>query len=69
MKDRENKFTHGTQKDIHERDSSHLIDSYNAACSLVDKYNWYEVKCVKDNQIRSIEDIHEEIYNEVEKYI
>lgn len=69
IKDRENKFTHGTQKDIHERDSSHLIDSYNAACSLVDKYNWYEVKCVKDNQIRSIEDIHEEIYNEVEKYI
>jgi dTMP kinase len=69
MKDRENKFTHEAQKDIHERDKSHLIDSYNAACSLVDKYDWYEVKCIKDNEIRTIDDIHDEIYNEFKKYI
>ena len=69
MKNRENKFTHAQAKDIHESDSSHLQDSYNAACSLVDKYDWYEVKCVKNDKIRTIEDIHEEIYAEVEKYI
>ncbi len=69
MKNRENKFTHEQAKDIHEKDSNHLRDSYNAACSLVDKYDWYEVKCVKDNKIRTIEDIHEEIYEEVKKYI
>ena len=69
MKNRENKFTHEAKKDIHERDKSHLIDAYNAACDLVDKYNWYEVKCVKENKIRTIEDIHEEIYNEIKKYI
>lgn len=69
MANRENKFTHETQKDIHERDKSHLIDSYNAACSLVDKYDWYEVKCIKDNAVRSIDDIHNEIYNEFKKYI
>ena len=69
MKNRENKFTHEQAKDIHEKDSNHLKDSYNAACSLVDKYDWYEVKCVKDNKIRTIEDIHEEIYEEVKKYI
>ena len=69
MKNRENKFTHEQAKDIHESDSSHLQDSYNAACSLVDKYDWYEVKCVKNDKIRTIEDIHEEIYAEVEKYI
>ncbi len=40
MKNRENKFTHTQAKDIHESDSSHLQDSYNAACSLVDKYYW-----------------------------
>ena len=69
MKNRENKFTHEAKKDIHESDKNHLIDAYNAACNLVDKYNWYEVKCVKENKIRTIDDIHEEIYNEIKKYI
>ena len=68
MKNRENKFTHDTKKDIHERDKSHLIDSYNVACSLVEKYNWTEIKCVKDNKVMSIENIHEEIYKEIKKY-
>ena len=66
---RENKITHKEQKDIHERDEKHIIDSYNAACDLVDKYNWYEVKCVKDGKIRTIEDIHEEIYSEINKHL
>jgi dTMP kinase len=65
IKNRENKFTHNNKKDIHERDAKHLEDAYNAACSLVDKYNWKEIKCVKDNEIRTREDIHEEIYKEV----
>ncbi len=70
MENRENKFTHQTQKDIHERDKSHIIDSYNTACELVNKYDWYEVKCVdKDGNIRTVDDIHEEIYNEVKKYL
>ena len=65
MENRKNKFTHEDKKDIHERDKNHIIDSYNAACSLVDKYNWYEVKCVKEDKLRTIEDIHEEIYKEI----
>lgn len=69
IENRENKFTHESKKDIHERDTSHLKDSYEAACELVEKYNWYEVKCVKDEQVRTIDDIHEEIYNEIKKYI
>ena len=69
IKDRENKFTHQAQKDIHERDKNHLLNSYNAACSLVDTYDWHEVKCVKNDEIRTIDDIHEEIYNEIKKYI
>ena len=69
IKDRENKFTHQAQKDIHERDENHLLNSYNAACSLVDTYDWHEVKCVKDEKIRTIDDIHEEIYNEIKKHI
>ena len=69
MKDRENKFTHQDKKDIHERDINHLKDAYEAACDVSKKYNWYEIKCVKNNEIRTIEDIHQEIYNEVKKHI
>ena len=69
MKNRENKFTHESKKDIHENDKNHIIDSYNAACELVDKYDWCEIKCVKDNNIRSIEDIHEEIYTKIRELI
>lgn len=69
IKDRENKFTHTEKKDIHERDKNHLIDAYNAACYVSKKYNWYEIKCVNEDKIRTIEDIHEEIYNEIKKHI
>lgn len=65
IKDRMNKFSHQKAKDIHEKDPKHIEESYLAACSLINKYSWYEVKCVKDNKIRSIDDIHNEIYNEV----
>ena len=65
MKDRENKFTHEAAKDIHERDKNHLIDAYNAACDVAKDYGWFTIECVKDGKIRTIEDIHEEIYKEL----
>ena len=69
MKNRENKFTHDTKKDIHESNKEQLEAAYNAACDVAKEYNWYEIKCVKDDKIRTIEDIHEEIYNEIKKHI
>ncbi|MFR8104784.1 MAG: dTMP kinase [Clostridia bacterium] len=69
MKNRENKITHESKKDIHEKDKEHIKDSYLAACDLVKKYNWYEIQCVKDNKIRTIEEIHEEIYQEIVKQL
>ena len=69
IKNRENKFTHSEKKDIHERDEQHLKDAYEAACSLVDKYNWNEIKCVRNNEIRTREDIHQEIYDLVQSEI
>jgi len=33
------------------------------------KYNWYTVECMKDERVRTIEDIHEEIYQEIRKHI
>ena len=69
MKDRKNKFDENAKKDIHERNETHMRDAYKAACDVAKDYNWYEIKCMKDNKLRTIEDIHEEIYNEVKKHI
>ena len=69
MEKRKNKITNDAKKDIHERNPEHLKDSYNEAIKLSKKYNWYEVQCVKDDKIRTIEDIHEEIFSEIKKYL
>lgn len=69
MENRENKFTHGMEKDIHEKDANYMIESYNAACELAKEYDWCEIKCIKDNEIRTIDDIHEEIFEEVRKIL
>ena len=69
MKDRKNKFDENAKKDIHERNEIHMRDAYNAACEVAKEYNWYEIKCMKNNKLRTIEDIHEEIYEEVKKHI
>ena len=69
MKDRNNKFTNTQNKDIHESNIEYLKDSYVTACDVAKKYDWFEIKCVKDDKIRTIEDIHEEIYSEIKKNI
>ncbi len=69
IKNRENKFSHQAQKDIHESDKNHLIDAYHAACEVAKEYNWYELQCMKNHELRTIEDIHAEIYQEIKKYI
>ena len=67
IKNRENKFSHQAQKDIHESDKNHLIDAYHAACEVAKEYNWYELQCMKNHELRTIEDIHAEIYQEIKK--
>ena len=70
IKDRDNKFTNQAQKDIHESDKNHLIDAYNAACYVSQKYDWFEINCIdSNNNIRTREDIHEEIFKEISHYI
>jgi len=62
MENRKNKITGQSKKDIHESDIKYLEKSYNNSLDIVDKYNWNKIKCVKNNNLRSIGSIHEEIY-------
>ena len=62
MEGRENKFDKEAKKDIHERNIEHLKESYIAACELAKEYNWEEIQCVKENEIRTREEIGEEIF-------
>ena len=63
IKERENKFSHEKQKDIHEKDKNYLQHAYDNACYLIKKYNWDEINCTIGDTLRTIDDIHEEIYN------
>lgn len=69
MKERENKFTHEEKKDIHEADTDHLKNAAKSGLYLAKKQGWYIVECVKDGNLRSIEDIHNEIYEVIKSEI
>ncbi|WP_026394937.1 dTMP kinase [Acetobacterium malicum] len=62
IKNRNNKITGKQEKDIHENSPAHLRDSYQSALALVAEYGWTEINCVQNNQLRSIESIHQEIW-------
>lgn len=62
MENRRNKINDSEIKDIHEADTDHLTKSYDNAVSVADKYGWHKISCVKDGNIKTIDDIAEEIY-------
>ena len=55
----------GTQADIHEKDTAYLATCREIGRKAAQFYGWTVIQCVKDDQMRSIEDIHEEIYRYV----
>lgn len=63
MKDRLNKITGESKKDIHESDSEYLKKSYYNSLDICNKYSWIKVSCVKNDSLRSIEEINKEIYD------
>ena len=61
MKDRANKITNESAKDIHESDEAYLKACYDNACYVAEKYHWTTIPCAKDGKIRSIQEIQAEI--------
>lgn len=51
-----------TTADIHEQDLGYLATCREMGRAAANYYGWQTVQCTADGQMRSIEDIHEEIY-------
>ena len=57
----------GTKADIHEKDMQYLATCRQTGRSAAEFYGWTVISCVKDGQMRTIDDIHQEIYRHVQK--
>ena len=54
-----------THADIHEKDMGYLATCRAAGKAAAQFYGWTVIECVRDGAMRSIEDIHQEIYSHV----
>ena len=51
-----------TQADIHEKSAAYLAECRAAAAEAAKFYGWSVVSCARDGQVRSVEEIHEDVY-------
>lgn len=63
METRVNKFTGDEKKDIHESNYEYMLSSYNNSILVADMYKWKKINCSIDNNIKTIDEIHKEVYD------
>ena len=56
-----------TKADIHEKDMQYLATCRQCGKAAADFYGWTVIDCVKNGVMRTMEDIHNEIYAHVKK--
>ena len=52
-----------TSIDEHEKSVEHLKNAEEAYVELAAIYNWNTIECIKDNKLRTVEDINDEIFS------
>lgn len=57
------------REDIHERDKEYLKKCYRAACLLSKRYGWKRIECTDCERIKSIEEIHEEVFENISEIL
>ncbi|MBR1728827.1 MAG: thymidylate kinase [Selenomonadaceae bacterium] len=57
------------RNDIHEKDFDYLRRCYSAYNELTKKFGWIKINCSDNDSPRSIEEIHENIFNVVRKIL
>lgn len=58
-----------TELDQHEQSKDHLKSSEEAYLELADLHQYKKINCIKDGKLRTIEDIHKEIYQYIKEKI
>lgn len=70
MKNRANKISGDTKKDIHESDVAYLKKVNRNALEIAGKLNWIQIDCVdKNNIMKSVEQIQSEIVKAIDEKI
>jgi dTMP kinase len=59
----------GTVKDVHEENPDHLVKAYNSGKYVSQKYNWEVIPCTKDENMKSISEISDLIWESVKEDI
>jgi dTMP kinase len=62
-------YVGGEKRDIHEADLVHLSDAASAYLYVAKKYGRPIIQCAPDGNLRTREDIHQEMYTLVKKII
>ena len=58
-----------TSGDIHEKDEAYLKACRVAALEAAERFGWKRIPCVKNGEMRSIEEIHQDIYQAVKEIL
>lgn len=56
-------------EDIHEKDKAYLAKCYTSAVELSEKYSWKRISCAENQKIKTMEEIHSEIYRVVSEVL
>ena len=59
----------GAHADIHEQNEAYLEQCRENAGQIVQKYGWCVIHCVQNGKLRSVEEIHQEIYRKVREIL
>lgn len=63
MQDRISKMDGSEEKDIHERDTEHLVKAYQTALELCGLEHWLRVPAVEDGRLMGVEQIHQRVWD------
>ena len=61
LRQQRNELKQGLTADIHEADQTYLQNAYENALGIAKHQKWHTISCVANDEIRTIEDIHDEI--------
>ena len=56
-----------TQADIHERDNAYLAACRETASHAADVLGWQRIPCTENGQVRTVETIHQDVWNAVKR--